>query len=899
MKHPLLILLSLCLSLSLAAKPKADKDKSLGLNYLEASFDEYDALQKQIHSFAELGYHEYKSAEALCEELRKNGFTLERGVAGIPTAFIASYGSGSPVIGLMAEYDAIKGMAQECVPYKCAPTGGGNGHACGHNLLGSAAVAGAVAISKYLAAGHPGTVKLFGCPAEEGGGGKAYMTREGCFDGLDVMLDWHPDTQITTNDKTGLANVQVRFSFKGRASHASGAPENGRSALDAVESLDYMINMMREHVPSDSRIHYVITNGGKAPNVVPDYAEVVYYFRNPSRMVVRDIFARALEAAKGAAMGTGTSMSYEILSGNYERLPNKVLSDAIYSNLLKVGGISYSPKEMEFALQIMQNSGVEDPRKALWKVQNVVPPTENHLSEWVSSDVGNVTWVVPTGSFRMAAFVPGGSGHCWQQTSSGGTTIGTKGLIAAAKVFYLTAYDLLTDPSLLKSAKAEFLASRGEDFQFVPLMGDRQAPVDGIVTPSRAKSIDSKMLSRLEKNAYSDTSFLSRDIREVVRKEVVLDTSCTYRVPTGVRTDQMNSGRCWLFSTLNILRAELIAKTGDENFQFSQTYGQFYDVLEKCNRFLENVIESSENPLDDRYVQWLFNKPIGDGGQFLNAAHLIDKYGVVPLEAMPERYSSTDNPRLMSTVLNILRRYGLQIRAQGSDAAKIKEAALLDVYRLLSATLGIPPKEFEYQGVSYTPLSFRNAFVPHDMESDYAILMNDPTRPYYKVYQVLDERNCYEYSNWTFLNLPMSEIEAAGIESLKSGRMFYISADTLHDNLQGEGIYDLSTFEALDSTLGISLAMTKSEALQSCEIRSVHAIAVAGVRLSRDSTPESWLIENSYGTERGQDGFVTFSAPWFNRYVLRAVVEKRFLPAQTLEKLGQTPETIPAWNPTY
>lgn len=449
-----------------------------GIRYLESAVSVYDSLSREIHGYAEVGYHEYRSSEALIRHLEENGFTVEKGVAGIPTAFVARFGSGRPVIGIMAEYDALPGLAQETVPYRCVPEGGGAGHGCGHNLLGTGSVAGAVAISKYLSQGHKGTICLFGCPAEEGGGGKAYMMREGCFDGLDAMLDWHPDAQITVNDKTGLANVQVRFSFKGKAAHASGAPENGRSALDAVEAFDYMMNLMREHVPSDSRIHYVITNGGKAPNVVPDRAEVVYYFRNPDREVVRDIFERALKAAEGAAMGTGTTMDYEILSGNYERLPNTVLSDLVFRNLKAVGGISYDDAEMAFALEMMKNSGVTDTEAALKKISTVIPASENKLSQWVSSDVGNVTWAVPTGSFRMAAFVPAGGGHCWQQVASAGMSIGTKGLMAAAKVFYLTAYDLLTNPGAVSAARAEFEEKRGPDFIFNPLMGDREPPFD-------------------------------------------------------------------------------------------------------------------------------------------------------------------------------------------------------------------------------------------------------------------------------------------------------------------------------------------------------------------------------------------------------------------------------------
>ena len=480
MKRTVVIALAAFIAFAPSYARKVKKDvrlTSAGYEYLDGAFGVYDALQKEIHAFAEVRYNEYKSADALCAHLEANGFTVEKGVAGIPTAFVASFGSGSPVIGLMAEYDALPGMAQDTVPYRSVPNGGGAGHGCGHNLLGTASVAGAVAISKWLAEGHEGTVRLFGCPAEEGGGGKAYMVREGVFDGVDAVLDWHPDTQITVNEESGLANVQVRFVFNGRSAHASGAPENGRSALDAVEAFDYMMNLMREHVPSGSRIHYVITDGGKAPNVVPDRAEVLYYFRSPDREVVRDIFERALKAAEGAAMGTGTTMEYEIMSGNYERLPNHMLTAVIDANLHTVGGIVYDESEMAFALELMKNSGVEDADAALSRIRTVVPSGQSNLAKWVSSDVGNVTWVAPTGSFRMAAFVPCGGGHCWQQVACGGTTIGTKGLMAAARVFYLTAFDLLTSPELLSGIRDEFDSARGSDFVFRPLMGGRQPPL--------------------------------------------------------------------------------------------------------------------------------------------------------------------------------------------------------------------------------------------------------------------------------------------------------------------------------------------------------------------------------------------------------------------------------------
>lgn len=474
MKRTLLLLTLLIACTAVSRTPRRARVDA-GLRYLDSHFHLYDSLQKQIHGFAETGYNEHRSADLLCRHLEQHGFRIERGVAGIPTAFIATYGEGRPVIGVMAEYDALPGMAQDTVPRRQVPAGGGAGHACGHNLLGTGAAASAVAVSKWLAEGRPGTIRLFGCPAEEGGGGKAYMMREGCFDGLDAMLDWHPDTRNTVNTQTGLANVQVRFTFHGRSAHASGAPDEGRSALDAVEAFDYMMNLMREHIPQTARIHYVITDGGRAPNIVPDRAEVLYYLRSPQRTVVGDLLARALKAAEGAALGTGTTFEYEIVSGNYERLPNTALSEVVFRNLERVGGVCYDTRERAFAKEMLRNSGITD-TACLARIERVEPPSDEGLAAWVSSDVGNVTWGVPTGSFRVASFVPAGSGHCWQQTASGGTTIGTRGVLNAARVICLSACELYTRPETLERIRREFLERRGPDFHFEPLMGDRQPP---------------------------------------------------------------------------------------------------------------------------------------------------------------------------------------------------------------------------------------------------------------------------------------------------------------------------------------------------------------------------------------------------------------------------------------
>lgn len=385
------------------------------------------------------------------------------------------------------------------------------------------------------------------------------------------------------------------------------------------------------------------------------------------------------------------------------------------------------------------------------------------------------------------------------------------------------------------------------------------------------------------------------------------DTAMTVRVPTRGITDQRNSGRCWYFSTTNILRAEVLAAEGRPDgqdgwgdFQFSQAYGQFYDLLEKSNRFLENVVEYRREPLDSRMNDWLFRKPFGDGGHFANAAHLIDKYGLVPQDAMPETQASGNNLSLMNGIRTLMRKYGLRLReCDASDIPAVKEQALADVYRLLVLSLGTPPEQFEWQGVTYTPQSFRDTFVHHDMEKDYAILMNDPTLPYGRVYEVRDSRNCVEYAPWRFLNVPMEVINTAGIASLQGGRMFYISADTGKEGLADEGVYDTRLFRP-DSLSGIDFSMSKADMLRSGEMTSLHAIAVAGVRLDGQGAPQMWLIENSFGTARGWDGFVVMSAPWWDRYLLRAVFERRFLPQDILAAHDAGPvHELPAWHLGY
>lgn len=474
MKRLFLIILSLVLALPAQARKQADFKNTVGMEYLNGSFALYDALQKEIHRYAEPGYLEYRSSRALADHLKANGFSIEMGVAGIPTAFVATFGEGSPVIGLLGEYDALPGMSQDTVAVKCPLAEGAAGHACGHNLLGTAPAAAAVAISKWLAQGHRGTVKYFGCPAEEGGGGKAYMTKAGCFDGCDAFFDWHPGSRNQVSLSSGLANVRVEFTFHGTPSHASVSPWNGRSALDAVEAFDHMMNMMREHISPECRIHYIISNGGQAPNVVPDRASVLYYIRHPKADVVLEVLERAKNAARGAALGTGTTMTFEVMNGNYERLTNRRLSEIMLSNLKSVGGVVLDEREKAFCSEIMRNSGWDADLSNF----EIVEPEMYEGYSASSSDVGNVSQMGPLVQMSVATQVMNAGLHSWQQTSIGGTTVGTKSLMVVAVAEYLTALHLYTHPEDVRAILDEYYAARGRDFKFVPLMGDRKPPLD-------------------------------------------------------------------------------------------------------------------------------------------------------------------------------------------------------------------------------------------------------------------------------------------------------------------------------------------------------------------------------------------------------------------------------------
>lgn len=466
------------LSLTLLTLPflvSAQKDKDNVIKDLDAKAAHYTDVARQLWENPELGYLEEKSSALLQSELQKAGFKIEKGVAGIPTAFTATYGSGKPVIGILGEFDALPGMSQEAVPERKPRVDGAPGQACGHHLFGTGSMAAAIAAKDWLATNKkPGTIRFYGTPAEEGGSGKVYMVRAGLFDDVDAVISWHAGDANASNPSTNLATISGKFRFHGVSSHAAAAPERGRSALDGVEAMDDMVNMMREHTTEGSRIHYVITKGGDAPNIVPASAEVYYVIRHQNREEVRSMWNRVIKCAEGAAMGTETKMDYEIIGGTYDRLPNETLQRAMHANLEKVGGVNYTAEEKAFAEKLRTTLAGKVPPIS---EAAVVEPLQREDGK-ASADTGDVSWNVPLAAMRAATWVPGTPPHSWQAVAAGGTSIGYKGMMVAAKTLALTAVDLFNDKKLIEAATKEFEQARGTDFKYEALLGDRKPALD-------------------------------------------------------------------------------------------------------------------------------------------------------------------------------------------------------------------------------------------------------------------------------------------------------------------------------------------------------------------------------------------------------------------------------------
>jgi aminobenzoyl-glutamate utilization protein B len=469
-------ILAICLPMVVLGQSGLTDEKKEILKNLDRDSEDIGAMAHKIWNLAELGFLEEESMKLLTAPLEEAGMSVQIDVAGMPTAFIAEYGSGEPVIAFLAEYDALPGMSQAAVPYRESRPGGGSGHACGHHLFGSAAVAATIAVKDWMEkSGVKGTIRLYGTPAEEGGGAKVFMVREGLFDDVDAVLTWHPGDANVSSPKSTLSAMGGVFTFTGIPAHAAAGPERGRSALDAVEAMNNMVNMMREHIPMESRIHYTIKYGGGAPNIVPARASVSYIIRHPDMPTVKDLLRRVKLAAEGAAMGTETTVSMEVETGYFNVMANSTLSKLVHENLSLVGGVSYTEEERAFASKIMESY---DPKGLTPEsAAEVTPFDPDPPVVSASTDVGDISWVVPTTSMRAATWVPGTVAHSWQAVAAGGTSIGRKGMMVAAKSLALSAVDLFRSPDIIQRAEDELIGKRGEDFEYVPLIGDMEPPL--------------------------------------------------------------------------------------------------------------------------------------------------------------------------------------------------------------------------------------------------------------------------------------------------------------------------------------------------------------------------------------------------------------------------------------
>ena len=467
--------------------------KESAFEWIEKNRERLIRISDTIWEYAELGLREYKSSKLLADELEKHGFKVEREVAGMPTAFVATWGSGKPIIGIMGEYDALPGLSQKVVPRREPLKPGAPGHGCGHNIHGTSGMAAAIAVKVAMEKhGLEGTVKFFGCPAEENFSGKVFMVRDGVFDGVDAVLSHHPSSMNAATLKSSLAINSARFHFYGKAAHAGGSPEEGRSALDAVELMNVGVNYLREHIIQDARIHYVIEKGGEQPNIVPEYARSWYYVRAPERDQVEYIYEWVVDIAKGAALMTRTRVEVEFLEGIYNLIPNRTLAELVVSNMREIGLPEYSEEDVKFAREIAKTIPRESKINQLWKsgrpgweqlvdklMDDEVPDPwgEGEVSHG-STDVADVSWQAPTLEFSTAAWVLGTPGHSWQAVAQSAAGTGHKSLIFASKVLAASVLDLLTNPGLLEKAKQEH-RKRLKGRKYVsPIPPEHKPPLD-------------------------------------------------------------------------------------------------------------------------------------------------------------------------------------------------------------------------------------------------------------------------------------------------------------------------------------------------------------------------------------------------------------------------------------
>ena len=457
----------------------------------------------------------------------------------------------------------------------------------------------------------------------------------------------------------------------------------------------------------------------------------------------------------------------------------------------------------------------------------------------------------------------------------------------------------------------------------LPAMMSAQNSTDGGISPEMmsriSKGYTGSATDKALKNALAGTSI--NVLATNSEQSPVVDDHFTYRVTTKGITDQKSSGRCWLFTGLNVMRAKMISEYNLGAFTFSQNYVFFFDQLEKSNLFLQGVIDTRNLPFEDRKVDWLFSNPLSDGGQFTGVSDLIMKYGVVPSEVMPETFSSNNTALMASQLKNILRQGGLRIRdayaASGSkgkksDSAaeliKIKEEVLTDVYRVLSLCLGVPPTEFEWtmrdasdkviSTEKYTPKSFYQKYINADLDGNYVMLMNDPTREYGKVYEIDYDRHVYDGKNWVYVNLPIERIREVAIASLKDNTAMYFSCDVGKFVNARRSLLDIANYD-YESLFGVKFTMDKKQRVQTHASGSSHAMTLIAVNVDEDGKADKWMVENSWGPDSGVHGCIVMTDEWFREYMFRVVAEKKYIPADILKMLDQKPILLPSWDPMF
>ena len=443
--------------------------------------------------------------------------------------------------------------------------------------------------------------------------------------------------------------------------------------------------------------------------------------------------------------------------------------------------------------------------------------------------------------------------------------------------------------------------------------------ISGVLAQSKNGGISEDMLGRIRqgyqgtpeqkavKNALASNSIATLAIN--AENLSMIDTHFSHRVTTKGITDQKSSGRCWLFTGLNVLRAKMITKYDLPDFEFSQNYNSFYDLLEKSNLFLQAIIDTRDLPMDDRKVDWLIKNPIGDGGQFTGVSNLIMKYGVVPKSVMPETYQSNNTGQMAMILKWKLREYALELRGlKANKAAERKEAMLTEVYRILVECLGVPPTEFEWtrydkQGKAvstkkYTPKSFYEEYIGEDLENNYVMIMNDPTREYGKVYEIEYDRHVYDGENWLYINLPIARVKELAIASIKDNTAMYFSCDVGKFMVRKKGTLDIANMDYA-SLFRTQFPMDKKQRIQTYSSGSSHAMTLIAVDLDEAGKPRKWMVENSWGAASGYKGNLIMTDEWFDNYMFRVVVEKKYVPADVLKMLEQKPVMLPAWDPMF